>query len=118
MRETDQRHLAFVEAALGQQLGQILVEDTGGFLDAVQHLGGVAALEAEPLPAERHRLAREWRVRRDKFGIGQQRLPFRREADEVVAVGAIAVEQDDELLGLAVLREKTRSVEDRHGDEG
>src|SRR5690606_27187011 len=58
----------------------------------------VPALEAEPLPTERSELTGKGSVGRDERRVGQQPPPMRRESDQVVAVGTIAVQQDDELL--------------------
>ncbi len=37
---------------------------------------------------------------RNKLGVGQHRREARRQADQIIAVGADAVQQDDELGGL------------------
>ena len=52
------------------------------------------------------------RVRRHEGGVRQQRLPGAADIDEVVAVGAIAMQEDDELArGAARLRLQPRTVE-------
>ena len=53
--------------------------------------------ELKPLPAHlRHALRR---VRRDESGIRQPGLPLPADFDEIVAVGAIAVQEHDEAFG-------------------
>ena len=53
------------------------------------------------------------RMRRDEGGVGQQRLPLPADVEEVVAVGAIAVQEDDEAAGGAGAGRQTGAVE--HG---
>jgi hypothetical protein len=50
-------------------------------------------------------------MRRNEGGIRQQLLPGAADVDQVVAVGAIAVEEDDELLGRTGARLEPRSIE-------
>ena len=111
-------HRALAEAAEGEpgfvdpKLSKLLVEKR------VDHrLGGLGALEAiiagarvvdrprgaqrEPLPAHRRAGAALVRMRRDESRVGQDRAPMLAEFDQVVAVGAVAVQEHDELLGLA-----------------
>ena len=75
-------------------------------MKAVEHRRGQAragqdrlrlpVLQAEPLPAERRHVAGKRRVRRDEGGAGQEPRQLGRQADEVVAIGAQAVQQDDQ----------------------
>ena len=60
-----------------------------------------AVLDAEPLIAVRRHVARKGRVGRDELGLGQQPRPIRREPDQIVAVGAEAVQQDHQAVRLA-----------------
>ena len=66
-------------------------------VDADPALVRIAEGQRKPLPADRRLAARLGRVGRHEGGIGQRRLPHPAELDEVVAVGAIAVEEDHEL---------------------
>jgi hypothetical protein len=51
-------------------------------------------------------------MRRHEGGMGKKLRPFAPQGDQVVAVGAIAVEEHDELLGGAASGgRKARSVE-------
>ena len=53
-------------------------------------------------------------MRRDEGGMRQHARPFAAQADQVVAVGAIAVQEHDELLGGAAGRRRQPwSVETR-----
>ncbi len=49
------------------------------------------------MPADRRLTARFRRVRRDERRMRQQTLPSAADLDEVVAVGAVAVQEHDEL---------------------
>ena len=53
--------------------------------------------EPEPLPAHRRLRAGLGRVGRDEGGVGQQGLPLPADLDQVLAVGAVAVQQHDKL---------------------
>ena len=53
-------------------------------------------------------------MRRDEGGMRQDARPFAAQADQVVAVGAIAVQEHHELLGLAARGwRQARSVKTR-----
>ena len=56
------------------------------------------------------------RVRRNKSGIGQELLPRAAELDQVVAIGAVAMKENDELARLARARLKPRAVKLGHQD--
>ena len=53
-------------------------------------------------------------MRRDEGGIGQELLPLLADLDEVVAVCAIAVQEDDELLRRAGTGQETGTGEFGH----
>src|SRR5438034_8081207 len=74
----------------------------------------IAEGEREPLPADRRLGAGLWRVRGDERGVRQQALPGAADVDEVVAVGAIAVQKHDELARRARARFEPRTIELRH----
>ena len=66
---------------------------------------GVAEGEREPLASDRRLGAGLGRMRRDERGLRQDRLPLLAERDQVVAVGTVAVKEDDELpRGLSAKR--------------
>ena len=58
-----------------------------------------AGEQRKPLPPGRRLAARLGRMRRDERGVRQQPLPGPADVDQVVAVGAIAVQEHDEALG-------------------
>ena len=62
-------------------------------------VGRAVALEREPLPAHRRAGAALGRVRRDEGGVRQQRAPLLAELDQILAVGAVAVQEHHELRG-------------------
>ena len=114
LAETDQREGAprqVVPLELGVEKG---IERRGGIGDAAHHLAGIAEGEVEPLPAHGRHAASLGRMRRDEGGMGQELRPFTPQADEVVAVGAIAMQEHDELARrIARRRRKPRSVDQR-----
>src|SRR5262249_55985088 len=68
-----------------------------GFVDTGPAFIGIAEGEREPLPADWRLSAWLRRVRGDECGLRQEALPGATDLDEVVAVGAIAVQEHDEL---------------------
>ena len=55
-------------------------------------------------------------MRRDERGVGQQALPGAADLDQVVAVGAIAVQEHHQPLGLSARRLEPRTIEfNSHG---
>src|SRR6185503_3880466 len=70
--------------------------------------------EWKPLLANRRLAARLGRVRRHERGVRQQALPGAPDLDEVVAVGAIAVEEDHKSTRASRARLKTRSIKFSH----
>src|SRR5262249_6889951 len=77
-------------------------------------LVGIAKGERKPLPANRGLAAGLGRRRRDEPGLRQQILPRPPDIDEVVAVGAVAVQEYDELARRARARLEPRSIELSH----
>ena len=74
------------------------VEARTGQVDAAPALVRVAEGEGEPLPAHRRHPAGLGRMRGDEGGVREPALPLPADLDQVVAVGAVAVQEDDELL--------------------
>ncbi len=95
----------------GQLLVQEGVEDRGREAHAAQDGRLVPVLEAEPLPPVGRHVAGKGRVRRDEGGARQPPRQDRRQRDEVVAVGAQAVQQDDQAIRLTGRRPVARPVE-------
>jgi hypothetical protein len=96
LREADEGEVLLGEAARAQRVVDEGVEHGRRRAHAGEHRLGAAVLHAEPLVAVRRHVAGKGRVGRDELGIGQEGRPDRRQADEVVAVGAEPVQQDDE----------------------
>ena len=74
------------------------VEHRRGGVDAGPALARIAEGERKPFAPDRRLAAGLRRVRRDESGVRQQALPGAADVDQVVAVGAIAVQEHDELL--------------------
>ena len=70
----------------------------------------LAEATARLIAADRRLAARLRRVRRGESGVRQILLPGAADIDQVVAVGAIAVQEHDELLRCAGTRRKPRAV--------
>ena len=88
-----------------------LVKHRHGFVGADPALVGIAHRERKPLPADRRLAAGLRCVRRDERGVRQQPLPGATDLDQIVAVGAVAVQEDDELAGRPGLRLEPWPVE-------
>src|ERR1700674_1018072 len=83
-----------------------------GGIDAAPALLRIADGEPEPLPPGRRFGAGLGRVRGDECRLRQQRLPRAADLDQIVAVGAIAVQEYDELpRGTLRTRSQPRTVE-------
>src|SRR5262249_36769798 len=74
-------------------------------------LVGIAETQRKPLPARGCLGAGLRRVRRNKRGLRQQPLPGAADVNEILAVGAIAVEKHDQGARRRRLRIEPRSVE-------
>ena len=74
-------------------------DDAAPALVLAARVVGREDIEREPLPARRRAGAALGRVRRNESGVGQQLPPLPAELDEVVAVGAVAVQEHDQPLG-------------------
>ena len=114
-------HRALTEADQRQRRRRQLVPGEFGFEKAFQHrrglvdanpaLVGIAKCQREPLPADRRLTARLGCMRRDEGGVRQQLLPGAADFDQVIAVGAITMQENDELLRCAGARRKPRAIE-------
>ena len=82
-----------------------------GLVDANPAFVRIAEGQRKPLPADRRLAARLGRMRRDESGLRQNLLPSAADLDQVVAVGAIAMQEDDELSGRAGAWRQPRTVE-------
>src|SRR5258707_1256570 len=112
LREANQPGLFFVEPVLRQGVIEEALDEGRGGAHAGCRDSGIEARDAEPLIAEGIALARVGRVRRMEDGVGHQRRQHRGEPDQVVAVGAVAVQQHDQMARLAAgVGALTRAVE-------
>ena len=87
------------------------VETGPGRVDAAPALVGIPEGEGEPFPPAGRRAAGLRCVRRHEGGVRQPGLPLAADLDEIVAVGAVAVEEHDELARPAGGRGETGSCE-------
>ena len=100
LAEADQRAGAFVEVValkLGVEKG---VERRARPRDAARELARVAHRQRKPLPPHRRAWAKLGRIRRDEGGGGEGARPIPPDADQIVAVGAVAVQEHDQAFGL------------------
>jgi hypothetical protein len=99
LREADQGGPAFVQSVLGH----LLVDEGIDFRRGAAHTGqrqrGIEPRYREPLVTEGIALAGLRCVGGVEHRVGHQRAEGRRQADQVVAVGAVAVQQDHEMAG-------------------
>src|ERR1700733_8464985 len=82
----------------------------GRFVDADPALIWIAKGQSKPLASDRRLPASFRGVRRDERRVRQQRLPGAADLDQIVAVGAIAVEKNDELPCGPRSRTKPRAI--------
>jgi hypothetical protein len=73
------------------------------------HLAGIKTRNRKPLESRRRSGAAFGCIGRDESDSGQGALPVRREPDEIIAVGAIAMAQHDKMRRLSALRRKART---------
>jgi len=122
--DTERHHGALAETHQPERVGAKIealklgvekgFERGRGARHTADHLALIAKGEVEPLPAHRRHAARLRRMGGGEGRMGQERGPFAPQADQVVAVGAIAMEEYDELPRRAPRRRrKTRSVDQR-----
>ena len=103
LAEAHQHGLRFVEAVRGHGLVEEGVEHGSGGLHAGQRDRRIEAGDAEPLIAEGIAFAGLRRVGGVEHHVGHELAEQRRQADQVIAVGAVAVQQHDEVTGLALV---------------
>src|SRR5260370_3938956 len=108
-RERRGRQIAALELGVEEACkdGRRLVDTGPAFI-------GIAEGEREPLPANRRLAAGLGGVRGDEGRLGQESLPRPADVDEVVAVGAVAVQEHDELARRSRARLEPRTVELSH----
>ena len=111
LAEADQRQRRGRQVAALELGVEEAVEHRRRLVDADPALVGIAEGERKPLPAHRRLAARLRRVRRDEGGLRQQPLPGAADLDQVVAVGAVAVQEHDQLARRARARLEPRTVE-------
>ena len=92
LRESDQRRRLVGESALGQLAVDEGVEQGGGGPRRGGLAGEVDPFEPEPLAAEAD-LAGERRIGRNEGAVRQRLGPIGRQPEQVLSVGAIAVQQ-------------------------
>ena len=97
LREPDQGQAGIVEAVPRQLRVDEGVDQRRGAGDAGQHAAGPAVLQAEPLAAVGGEVAGLRAVRGHEPGVRQVAGQHRGQPDQVLAVRAHAVQQDDEL---------------------
>ena len=98
--------------AVARQLGiEKAVERRPGGLDAAPVFAGIAQRQREPLQGAVHAGDRLRRIGRHERRVGQPLPPAVAERNEVIAIGAVAVQQHHQGGGLAPARLQPRSVE-------
>src|SRR6185312_6284564 len=90
------------------------VEPGRGGIDAIPALVGVAHGQRKPFASRRCLAAGPRRMRGYEGGVGQELLPGAADVDQVVAVGPVAVQEHDQLLGDTRAGLETRAVEVSH----
>ena len=76
---------------------------------------GIAIFQRKPLTAEGIDFAGLWRVGGDESSLWKERRQQGDETEKIAAIGAIAMQQNDQLLRLAAGRRFTaRSIEISH----
>ncbi len=98
LAEADQGQLAVVQSVTIEFGIEKRVENQARLVDAGPAFVWVAHGQTEPLAAAWGLGARLGRVRRDKCRAGHQIPPLLADRDQIVAVGAISVQKDDELF--------------------
>jgi glutamyl-Q tRNA(Asp) synthetase len=80
-------------------------------LNAFLRLVRIEPRDGKPLIARRRARAALGRIGRDESGRGQQALPMRRQADEIVSVGAVTVTEHDQMRRPSARRRQARTAE-------
>ena len=114
LREADENAAVGGQPVLVQQFADVRLDDAPRFAQPFRP--GVRRFDREPAPAKTGLDVGLRRVRRVEGHVGEAGTEGHREADEVVPVGAEAVQQDAERVGGAArVRFAGRSVEYGHG---
>lgn len=96
LTETNERKAILAKPMTGELLIEKLIEDRRRIDHAFAQPPLVDAGERKPLPPRWCLTGWLWRVRRYKRGVGHQRRPQPSDVDEVVAIGAISVQENDQ----------------------
>jgi hypothetical protein len=99
LAEADKRHRARRQVASLQLIVEEAVEHRRSLVDAGPALVGLAEGEGKPFTTHRGLPTRVGRMRRHKGGMREQVLPYTADLDQIVAVRAVTVEENDELAG-------------------
>src|SRR5262249_12231579 len=114
LAEADQRQRRRLQIAALELGVEKTLQHRRCLVDAEPAFVRIAERERKPLSADGSLAAGLRRVWRDKSGIRQEPLPGAADVDEVVAVGAIAVQKHHQLARRSGARLESRSVELRH----
>ncbi len=110
LAEADERQPIVAEAITGKLGIEKLIETELRLIHPWPEFRFVTQRERKPLPPDRRLRARLRRIRRGEGRIGQKILPLLAKSDEIVAVRAVAMQEDDELFRPPLGRE-ARTVE-------
>ena len=113
LAETDQRQRRRRQLVTGKLGIEKPLQHRRRLVDADPAFVRIAEGQREPLPAGRRLPARLRRVRRYEHRVRQQLLPGAAELDQVVTVGAVAVQKDHKLSRHAGARRKSWSIKPR-----
>jgi hypothetical protein len=72
---------------------------------------GIAHRQREPLPPRSRLGAGFGGMRRDKSSIGQKILPLFGYRNKIIAIGTVAMQEDDKLLGVTRFRRNPRTID-------
>ncbi len=115
LTEADQRQLRIVKAKLVQFGVEEGVEARRRLVDAGPALVLVAHRQREPLASPRRLQAGLGRIGREESRIRHKTLPLLGDGDQIRSIGAIAMQEHDELLRRARFRREARTVDQSHG---
>src|SRR5579862_7193176 len=111
LAEADQRERRRRQS-VARQLGiEKPLELRRGLVDAEPALIWIAEGERKPLATDRRLAARLRRMGRYEGRVRQRLLPGAADVDQVVAIGAVAVQEDDKLPRGSGFRSEPRTVE-------
>lgn len=110
LAEADKGQFAVVEPVARQFGVEKSVERGMRLVDAEPALGGIAHRQRKPLAAHRGLPAGLRGMRGHEGRVRQDRLPLLAERDQILAIGAVAMEEDHELFRIG-LGPKARTVD-------